>query len=122
EGKLEPLEEELADLAASRMRAGEWPWSFCCYPEEGPRPICPSSFFLVAAAGDGTSVGVAVRCPVCDQVSVNLVSAEHVDLPFHNDAEIGVVEHVFRAGAERALEEFRSELYSGTFDARRLSL
>ena len=67
-------------------------------------------------------MGVAVRCPVCDQVSVNLVSAEHVDLPFHNDTEIGVVEHLFRADAERALEEFSSELYSGTFDARRLSL
>ena len=120
--KLDPLEDELADLAASRIQAGEWPWTFFCYPEERPRPIFPSSFFLLAPAEDGASVGVAVRCPVCDQVSVNLVSAEHVDLPFHNDAEIGVVEHVFRAGAERALEEFRSELYSGTFDARRLSL
>src|SRR5438034_4407940 len=120
--RLDPLEAELADLAASRIQAGEWPWSFFCYPEERPRPVFPSSFFLLAPAEDGASVGVAVRCPVCDQVSVNLVSAEHVDLPFHNDAEIGVVEHVFRAGAERALEEFRSELYSGTFDARRLSL
>ena len=120
--KLDPLEEELADLAASRIQAGEWPWSFFCYPEERPRPIFPSSFFLLAPADDGTSVGVAVRCPVCDQVSVNLVSAEHVDLPFHNDTEIGVVEHLFRADAERALEEFSSELYSGTFDARRLSL
>jgi hypothetical protein len=120
--KLDPFEDELADLAASRIQAGEWPWSFFCYPEERPRPIFPSSFFLLAPADDGASVGVAVRCPVCNQVSVNLVSAEHVDLPFHNDAEIGVVEHVFRADAERALEEFRSELYSGVFDARRLSL
>ena len=53
---------------------------------------------------------------------MNLVSAEHVDLPFHNDAEIGVVEHVFPADAERAVEEFSDELYSARFDARRLSL
>jgi hypothetical protein len=120
--KLDPFEDELADLAASRIQAGEWPWSFFCYPEERPRPIFPSSFFLLAPADDRASIGVAVRCPVCHQVSVNLVSAEHVDLPFHNDAEIGVVDHVFRADAEHALEEFRSELYSGGFDARRLSL
>jgi len=120
--RLDLADSELSDLAARRIQAGEWPWSFFCYPEERPRPIFPSSFFLLAPAEDGTSVGVAVRCPVCEQISVNLVSAEHVDLPFHNDAEIGVVEHVFRADAERALEEFGSELYSGTFDARRLSL
>src|SRR5919204_1076228 len=118
--RLEAFEAELADLAASRIRAGEWPWSFFCYPEDRPRPVFPSSFFLLAPADDGTRVGVAVRCPVCDSVSVNLVSAEHVDLPFHNDAEIGVVEHVFPSDAERALGEFTSELYSGTFDARRL--
>ena len=43
---------------------------------------------------------------------MNLVSALHVDVPFHNDAEIGVVEHVFAADAERAVEEFAAELYS----------
>ena len=120
--KLDPLEAELADLAASRIQAGEWPWSFFCYPEERPRPIFPSSFFLLAPADDGAGVGIAVRCPVCSSISVNLVSTEHVDFPFHNDAEVGVVEHVFPADAERALEEFTSELYSATFDSRRFSL
>ena len=120
--KLDPLQAELADLAASRIQAGEWPWSFFCYPEERPRPIFPSSFFLLAPADDGASVGIAVRCPVCSSISVNLVSTEHVDFPFHNDAEVGVVEHVFPADAERALEEFTSELYSATFDSRRFSL
>jgi hypothetical protein len=43
-------------------------------------------------------------------------------LPFHNDREIGVVEHIFLADAERALEEFASELYSARFDSRRLDL
>ena len=120
--RLEAVEGELADLAARLIGAGEWPWSFFCYPEERPRPIFPSSFFLLAPAEDRGAVGIAVRCPVCSGVSVNLVSALHVDVPFHNDAEIGVVEHVFAADAERAVEEFAEELYSAHFDARRLNL
>jgi hypothetical protein len=67
-------------------------------------------------------VGVAVSCPDCQNRSINLVSRAHVDLPFHNDAEIGVIEHVFEADAARAVDDFRVELYSSQFDARRLSL
>src|ERR671930_2257712 len=119
---VDPLEDELADLAARRIGAGEWPWSFFCYPEERPRPIFPSSFFLLAPAEDGGSIGIAVRCPVCGSVSVNLVSSEHVALPFHNDVEIGVVDHVFPLDAERMVDEFTSELCSGRSDARRISL
>jgi hypothetical protein len=118
--QLDVLAHELGDLAARRIQAGEWPWSFFCYPEERPRPVFPSSFFLLAP-GDG-SLGLAVRCPACDGVSVNLVSREHVDVPFHNDRRVGVVEHVFAHDALRTLEEFRSELYSARFDARRLGL
>jgi hypothetical protein len=111
---------ELGDLAARRILAGDWPWSFYCYPEDQPRPVFPSSFFLLAP-GDG-SLGLAVRCPACNRVSVNLVSHEHVDLPFHNDREIGVVPHVFAGDAQRMVEEFRAELDSGGFDVRRLQL
>ena len=118
--RLEPAAGELSDLAVRRIQSGDWPWSFFCYPEGRPRPVFPSSFFLLAP-GDG-SLGLAVRCPVCERVSVNLVSAEHVDLPFHNDREVGVLPHVFGADAERMVEEFRHELDSGTFDARRLFL
>jgi hypothetical protein len=120
--RLDPIEDELADLAARRIQAGEWPWSFFCYPEERPRPIFPSSFFLIAPAEGGGEVGVAVRCPVCSGVSINLVSAQHLDLPFHNYREIGIVEHIFGADGERSLEEFLSELYSARFDSRRLDL
>ncbi len=118
--RLDQVAAELGDLASRRILAGEWPWSFFCYPEERPRPIFPSSFFLLAPA-EG-SLGLAVHCPVCNAVSVNLVSREHVDVPFHNDRRIGVIPHVFDADATRALEEFRSELYSARFDARRLDL
>src|SRR5918912_2355222 len=61
--RLEHVEDELADVAARRIGAGEWPWSFFCYPEARPRPIFPSSFFLLAPAESERAVGVAVRCP-----------------------------------------------------------
>ena len=53
---------------------------------------------------------------------MNLVSTAHVDLPFWNDPEVGVVDHVFAEDAARTLDAFRDELYSSRFDARRLDL
>jgi hypothetical protein len=117
--RLEDLAVELTDLAARRIADGEWPWSFFCYPEERPRPVFPSSFFLLAAAD--RSVAIAVRCPACAAVSVNLVSHSHVDLPFHNDPEIGVVRQAL-PGELEPVDEFRAFLESTDFDARRLDL
>jgi hypothetical protein len=117
--RVEDVAVELGDLAARRIQQGEWPWSFFCYPEDRPRPIFPSAFLLLAAAD---RVAVAVRCPVCSRMSVNLVSHAHVDLPFVNDAEIGVVAHVFHADAGGLVDEFRSFLSSRDFDSRRLGL
>ena len=117
---LDPLETELSDLAARRFEAGEWPWSFFCYPEARPRPVFPSSFFLLAP-GD-RALGLAVRCPVCQRLSVNLVSHEHVDLPWHNDGEVGVVEHVFAEDIAPSVAEFQAELHSARFDSRRIDL
>ena len=118
--KVEAVADELGDLAAARIRAGEWPWTFFCYPEERPRPIFPSAFFLLAP-GDGR-LGLAVHCPACRRTSVNLVTHQHVDVPFHNDREVGVVEHVFADDVHTAVDEFRAELWSSGFDARRLEL
>jgi hypothetical protein len=118
--RLDSLGTEFGDLAARRIEAGEWPWSFFCYPEERPRPMYPSALFVLAPGHGG--LGVAVRCPDCARVSVNLVSPGHVDVPFHHDAEIGVVAHVFTGDAESILAEFTAELHSARFDARRLSL
>ena len=118
--RLDDVGVELRAAAAARVRAGEWPWSFLCVPEGRPRPVCPSSF--VAIAPGSSAHGLAVRCPVCNSLSVNLVSQAHVDLPFWNDARVGVVEHVFAEDAFRTLEDFRLELYSSQFDERRLHL
>jgi hypothetical protein len=120
--RLEPIEAEFEDLAVRHIQAGEWPWSFFCYPEERPRPVFPSSFSLLAPGSLFGSVGIAVRCPSCARVSVNLVSSGHVDLPFVNDPRIGVIEHIFPDDAAASVDDFRAALYSGEFDARRLLL
>ena len=118
--RLDALGTEFGDLAARRIEAGEWPWSFFCYPEERPRPVFPSAFFVLAPGE--RALGLAVRCPACSRISLNLVSSSHVDVPFHHDREIGIVEHVFAADAEQTVAEFTAELHSASFDARRLAL
>jgi hypothetical protein len=124
----EPVAFELADLAAARIGAGEWPWSFFCLLEGRSRPMTPSALAFVAqghglghGASDG-AFGIAVRCPACAAVSVNLVTQAHVDVPFWNDARVGVVDHVFEADALRVVAEFRAELRSARFDEKRLDL
>ena len=116
----DPLTHELTDLAAARIGAGEWPWSFYCCREERPRPMTPSAFALIAPGEP--LLGVAVRCPVCGSVSVNLVSREHVDIPFWNDARVGVVDRPFQREALHELDAFRAVLHSASFDERRLDL
>jgi len=118
--RMEDVAGELGDVAARRIGAGEWPWSFYCYLEERPRPVFPSSFVLLAPGEE--ALGLAVRCPACDSLSVNLVSDRHVDEPFWNDPRVGVVDHVFDGDALRTVAEFRAELYSARFDERRLHL
>jgi len=119
--RLEPVSDDFLGEAARRIQSGAWPWSFFCYPEERPRPVFPSAFRLLSPGGE--EVGVAVECPACAGTSVNLVSRPHVDVPFYNDRQVGVVEHVFPHDRERALAAFREELFSSTFDAsvRRLA-
>jgi hypothetical protein len=117
--RLEPIAGELLDLAARRIQAGQWPWSFFCYPEERPRPVFPSAF-LALAPGD-EEVGLAVHCPSCSRTTVNLVSRAHVDVPFYNDRRVAVVEHVFTLDRSQG-HALHEELFSASFDARRRDL
>ena len=118
--RLETAVDELLDVAAARIGAGEWPWSFFCYPEERPQPVFPSAFRVLAGGED--RLGLAVECPACSRTSVNLVTRPHVDVPFYNDRKIDVVEHIFSGDRETTLAAFRAELASGAFDARRRDL
>jgi hypothetical protein len=119
--RLEMVGAELVALAAHRIQAGEWPWLFFCFPEERPRPVFPSSFRVLTPT-DAHDVGVAVACPSCARTSINLVSRQHVDVPFYNDRQIRVVEHLFASESALTLEHFRDELFGAAFDAARRDL
>lgn len=112
------LASELVALASSHIHRGEWPWCFFCSREGAPRPVTPSAFRRLAPATG--AVAVAVRCPVCDATSINLVTPPHVDVPFHSDRQIGVATHPFDDDALRTVDTFRAELEATTFDERRL--
>ena len=118
--RLEAAALDFVERAAERIRGGEWPWSFFCYPEDRMRPVFPSAFQALAPAQE--RVGVAVRCPACTRLSLNIVSARHVDEPFYSDARVGVVEHLFAHDVEPTVAAFREELESASFDARRREL
>jgi len=113
------LADELASIATARILQGEWPWSFFCYLEGRPRPVTPSAFRLVAPGE--RSVGLAVHCPVCGAVSVNLVSHTHLDVPFAHDKDVAVVPHVFDEDIVRAGDTFAAALASREFDEHRLA-
>lgn len=112
------LSTELVDLASAHIHRGEWPWSFFCSEEDAPRPVTPSAFRHLAPAT--ATVALAVRCPACDTTSINLVTPPHIDVPFHSDAQIGVVPHPFDDDALTSAEAFRAELEAATFDEKRL--
>jgi hypothetical protein len=119
--RYDDLEAEFADQSLRHIQAGDWPWAFYCYPEARPRPVFPSSFFLLAVPESGR-LGMAVRCPVCSSLSVNLVSPEHVDLPFHNDREVGVVVHTVTGETLQTPDELLEELDTGPLDIRTIDL
>jgi hypothetical protein len=95
-GRLEPAAGPLADEAAWRIGRGRWPWTFFCAAEARPRVAYPSAFRqLVPESG---RMVVAIACPVCARTSVNLVSHDHLDVPFYSDDEVEVGERVYPDG------------------------
>ncbi len=119
--RFDEVSAELGDLAARRIEAGEWPWSFFCFHEERPRPVSPSSFWLLTPDVATGWVGLAVHCSACAEISVNVVSCHHVDLPFYNDREVGVVEQRFGPEVLRSSEAFLAELAGAPIEPRRLA-
>lgn len=113
---------ELVDLAARQIGEGRWPWSFFCYAEDRPQPVFPSAFVILSPGVSRDLLALAAGCPACGGISVNIVSSDHVDLPFHHDVNVAVVPHVFAADAVRTMESFRAELYADSFDFKRLQL
>ena len=111
------------DLAAARIKAGEWPWSFFCWPEERPRPVFPSAFRLLAPTA---AAAIAWR-----RRALPVLRARLGEPRLARARRRAVHERprgrrrrstCSRDDAGATVEEFRAELDSESFDARRLDL
>lgn len=105
----------LGELATSMLSRGRWPWAFWCRPESALRPGFPSSLrFVTPEHGHGPQrLGVLVRCWTCARHTVNIVSREHLDVPWHVDRMIGVVDQPFAGEQQSDEERFRHQLELG---------
>lgn len=106
---------ELANVASDQIRRGRWPWTFWCHPEHSMRPGFPSSLRLVTDEHDHGSgqIGVLVRCFSCSRHTINIVSRDHLDVPWHSDARIGFVAQLFDGDQLSPEERFRHQLWDG---------
>jgi hypothetical protein len=120
-GRREPVARELADQAQRQLRRGNWPWTFYCACEHAVRPGYPSNVARLAATGEGRMIAVAVRCAACEGISINLVSARHLDEPFFHDRVLQFVDRPLPADAG-VLARFQDDLWSSGFDRERNTL
>lgn len=114
-GRRELLATELVERATDQMRRGHWPWTFWCHPESAMRPGFPSSLRFVTPEHDhgDERVGVLVRCFSCERHTVNIVTRDHLDVPWHNDDHIAYVAQVFDGDRIAPEERFRHQLWDG---------
>jgi hypothetical protein len=120
-GTSELIASELGEMAMTMLKKGEWPWSFYCHPESAMRPGFPSSLRMIyPVEGDvHARHGALVRCFSCQRMTVNLVSQEHLDVPFFSDRTIQYVDRIL--GTDHLSEEelFRHQLENGLFRTTR---
>lgn len=116
-GTRELVGAELGELAAGLIKQGRWPWTFWCHPESAARPGFPSSLRLISAEHDhgDERLGVLVRCFSCSRLTVNLVTRQHLDVPFYNDRRISFIPQVFAGQRLSAEEHFRHQLELGGY-------
>jgi hypothetical protein len=62
--------------------------------------------------------GVLVRCQSCSRYSINLVTAQHLDVPFYNDSRVLVVGEVMPGDELTEEERFRHALDMGLSQLR----
>src|SRR6185437_15031302 len=85
-GRTEPVGDELAELARSHVQRGNW----------------PSRLAMVAPAETGRDgvLGVAMSCPGCGELSLNLVTGAHLDVPFYHDKVVRYVDRPYGDGRD----------------------
>lgn len=117
-GRLEPAAAPLADEAAWRIEHGRWPWTFFCAAETRARAVYPSAFRQLVP--DGHRMAVAITCPACARTSANLVSYDHLDIPFYSDDEVEVGGRVYGGGD--GARELVADVATGSLAWRTTSL
>jgi hypothetical protein len=119
-GRTEKLGSELLELARLQVQRGNWPWRLYCCREATMKPVFPSCFTHLCPA-ESDLLGVAMRCPGCGEVSLNVVTQRHLDVPFHHDI-VRAIERPFGDRRDLTAERFHEELWSAGFDSERLGL
>lgn len=118
-GSRELLATELAEVSSSKIRRGNWPWTFYCFAESTHRPGFPSSLRMVSPLthehGDNEHLGVLVRCSSCERMTINLVTRQHLDVPFFNDEKIHFVDRLVGGDSLSVEETFRHQLDAARF-------
>jgi hypothetical protein len=120
-GRLESVRDELLDLARIQVQRGNWPWRLYCCTEATLKPVFPSCLIRVVPS-QADLVGVAMSCPSCGETSLNVVTQQHLDVPFYHDDVVRVIERPFGDGRDLTAARFHSELWSAGFDRERDSL
>jgi hypothetical protein len=120
-GRTEPLADELLDIARAQVQRGNWPWQLYCGREAKLKPVFPSSLRLVCPA-EAELVGVAMRCPSCGELSLNVVTHAHLDVPFYHDRVVRLIDRPFGDGRDLTVDHFHEQLWSAGFDAERAVL
>jgi hypothetical protein len=120
-GRRESLGDELLELASAEVQRGNWPWRLYCCREAAIKPVFPSCLKHVAPA-EAQLVGVAMHCPSCGEISLNLVTQRHLDVPFYHDQVVRYIERPFGDRRDLTLDRFHDELFSSRFDGERASL
>jgi hypothetical protein len=116
--------DELAEVARTHVQRGNWPWRLYCSTEARMRPVWPSSLAIVTPSASGREgvLGVAMSCPGCGEVSLNLVTGAHLDVPFYHDRVVRYVDRPYGDGRDLTVDIFHAELHSARFDSERAGL
>ncbi|MGN6379032.1 MAG: hypothetical protein ACTHNU_08795 [Gaiellales bacterium] len=119
-GRSEKVGGEMAELARQQVQRGNWPWCLYCSREARLTPVYPSCLQLVLPHETSADlVGVAMRCPGCEHMTVNLVSADHLDVPFYHDRVVHYLDRPYGDERDLTLERFHDQLHSSHFDSER---
>jgi hypothetical protein len=120
-GRTEPVAGELVELTRAQVQKGNWPWKLYCGREAKLKPVFPSSLARVCPA-DSELVGVAMHCPSCGELSLNVVSEAHLDVPFYHDRVVHLIDRPFLDSRDLTVDDFHEHLWSAGFDAERAKL